>query len=148
MGPSRFTPHPKEGVLRIFIALKNPSPWPGFEPATLGSSSKHTNHYITEVTYLSLSSTGTGSELIIIIIIIGAKTHKESWPPSEVSSTLLDSWLLSTSSSIPASLRLSHFISPPGPKFSCPFPFAGSYIKSFPILSEATSWFRNNNFTV
>jgi hypothetical protein len=25
-------------VLRIFIALKNPSPWPGFEPATFGSS--------------------------------------------------------------------------------------------------------------
>jgi hypothetical protein len=23
MGPSRFTSHPKEGVLRIFIALKN-----------------------------------------------------------------------------------------------------------------------------
>jgi hypothetical protein len=48
MGPSRFTPHPKEGVLRIFIALKNPSPWPGFEPATFGSSGKHTNHYTTE----------------------------------------------------------------------------------------------------
>jgi hypothetical protein len=24
-----FTFHPNEGVLRIFIALKNPSPWPG-----------------------------------------------------------------------------------------------------------------------
>jgi hypothetical protein len=36
MGPSRFTSHPKEGVLRIFIALKNPSPWPGSNPQTLG----------------------------------------------------------------------------------------------------------------
>jgi hypothetical protein len=36
MGPSRFTFHPKEGVLRIFIALKNPSPWPGSNSRTLG----------------------------------------------------------------------------------------------------------------
>jgi hypothetical protein len=27
----------KEGVLRIFIALKNTSPWPGSNPQTLGS---------------------------------------------------------------------------------------------------------------
>jgi hypothetical protein len=32
-------------VLRICIALKNPLPWPGFEPATFGSSGQHTNHY-------------------------------------------------------------------------------------------------------
>jgi hypothetical protein len=32
----------EEGVLRIFITLKNPSPWPGFEPATFGSSGQHT----------------------------------------------------------------------------------------------------------
>jgi hypothetical protein len=31
-GTSGFTSHPKEGVLRIFIALKNPSPWPGSNP--------------------------------------------------------------------------------------------------------------------
>jgi hypothetical protein len=37
-------------VLRIFIALKNPSPWPGFEPATFGSSGQHTNHYTTNAT--------------------------------------------------------------------------------------------------
>jgi hypothetical protein len=36
MGPSRFTSHPKEGVLRIFIALKNQSPWPGSNPQTMG----------------------------------------------------------------------------------------------------------------
>jgi hypothetical protein len=28
----------EEGVLQIFIAVKNPSPWPDFEP-------QHTNHY-------------------------------------------------------------------------------------------------------
>jgi hypothetical protein len=37
-------------VLRIFIALKNPSPSPDFEPATLGSSGQHTNHYTTKTT--------------------------------------------------------------------------------------------------
>jgi hypothetical protein len=26
----------EEGALRIFIALKNPSPWPGFEQVTFG----------------------------------------------------------------------------------------------------------------
>jgi hypothetical protein len=41
----------EEGVLRIFIALKNPSFWPGFEPATFGSSGQHTNHYTTKATY-------------------------------------------------------------------------------------------------
>jgi hypothetical protein len=35
-GTSGFTSHPKEGVLRIFIALKNPSPWPGLNPRPLG----------------------------------------------------------------------------------------------------------------
>jgi hypothetical protein len=38
-------------VLRIFIALKNPSPWPGFEPTTFGSNGQHTNHYTTKVTH-------------------------------------------------------------------------------------------------
>jgi hypothetical protein len=46
-GTSGFTSHPKECVLRIFIALKNPSPWPG---STFGSSGKYTNRYITEAT--------------------------------------------------------------------------------------------------
>jgi hypothetical protein len=36
-GTSGFTSHPKERVLRIFIALKNPSPWPGSNPQPLGS---------------------------------------------------------------------------------------------------------------
>jgi hypothetical protein len=49
-GTCGFTSHPKEGVLRYCIALKIPSPSAGFEPATLGSSGKHTNHYTTEAT--------------------------------------------------------------------------------------------------
>jgi hypothetical protein len=40
----------EEGVLRIFIAFKNPSSWLGFEPATFGSSGQHTNHYTTKTT--------------------------------------------------------------------------------------------------
>jgi hypothetical protein len=35
-GTSGFTSHPKEGVLRIFIALKNPSTRPGLNPRPLG----------------------------------------------------------------------------------------------------------------
>jgi hypothetical protein len=35
-GASGFTFLPKEGALRIFIALKNPSPRPGLNPRTLG----------------------------------------------------------------------------------------------------------------
>jgi hypothetical protein len=33
---SGFTSHQKEGVLQIFIALKNPSPWPGSNLRPLG----------------------------------------------------------------------------------------------------------------
>jgi hypothetical protein len=32
MEPSRFTSHPKKGVLRILIALKNPSRLLGLNP--------------------------------------------------------------------------------------------------------------------
>jgi hypothetical protein len=35
-GTSGFTSHPKEGVLRIFIVLENPSPSPGLNPWPLG----------------------------------------------------------------------------------------------------------------
>jgi hypothetical protein len=35
-GTSGFTSHPKEGVLRNFIALKNPSTWPDSNPRPLG----------------------------------------------------------------------------------------------------------------
>jgi hypothetical protein len=50
MGPSRFTSHPTGRCAEDFIALKNPSPWPDFEPATFGSSGQHTNHYTTKAT--------------------------------------------------------------------------------------------------
>jgi hypothetical protein len=39
-----FTSPPKEGVLRIFIAVKNPSPSAGFETVNVGSSDKHASH--------------------------------------------------------------------------------------------------------
>jgi hypothetical protein len=39
---------PKEGMLRIVIALKNPSPSAGVEPANLGSNGNHDNQHITE----------------------------------------------------------------------------------------------------
>jgi hypothetical protein len=47
---SGFTSHPKEDVLRIFIAFKNPSPWPGTNPRPYGSSGKYTNNYTTKAT--------------------------------------------------------------------------------------------------
>jgi hypothetical protein len=37
MGPSRFTFHPRGRCVRIFIALKNPSPWLGSNPQPLDS---------------------------------------------------------------------------------------------------------------
>ena len=36
-GTNGFTSLPKEGVLRIFFALKNPTASAGFEPANLGA---------------------------------------------------------------------------------------------------------------
>jgi hypothetical protein len=43
--------------------------------------------------------------VIIIIIIIGSATHEECFPPSEVSPTFPDSWLLPASSLFPASFH-------------------------------------------
>ena len=40
-GTDNFTSLPKEGVLRIFIALKNPTASAGFEPANLGIRGQH-----------------------------------------------------------------------------------------------------------
>jgi hypothetical protein len=37
-GADSFTSPPKEGMLRIFVALKNPSPSAGFDPANPGSN--------------------------------------------------------------------------------------------------------------
>jgi hypothetical protein len=41
MGTDGFTSPPKEGVLRIFFALKNPTASAGFEPANLGTKGQH-----------------------------------------------------------------------------------------------------------
>jgi hypothetical protein len=39
---------PKQGLLRIFNTIKNPSSSVGFEPANLGSNGNHANHQNTE----------------------------------------------------------------------------------------------------
>jgi hypothetical protein len=39
-----YFPSQRKGALRTFIALKNPSPSAGFEPANLGSSGKLPPH--------------------------------------------------------------------------------------------------------
>jgi hypothetical protein len=51
-GADGFTAPPKEGVLRIFIAFKNRSPWAGIEPPNLCSNGKHASLYTTEDKYL------------------------------------------------------------------------------------------------
>jgi hypothetical protein len=43
-----FTSSPKEGVLRICVALKNPLASTGIEPPNLGSNGKHAIHCTTE----------------------------------------------------------------------------------------------------
>jgi hypothetical protein len=40
-GTDGFTSPPKEGVLSIFFALKNPTTSAGFEPANLGTKGQH-----------------------------------------------------------------------------------------------------------
>ena len=40
-GTNGFTSLPKEGVLRIFFALKNPTASAGLEPANLGTKGQH-----------------------------------------------------------------------------------------------------------
>jgi len=40
-GTDGFNTPPKEGVLRIFFAFKNPTASAGFEPANLGTKGQH-----------------------------------------------------------------------------------------------------------
>jgi hypothetical protein len=47
MGPTTLLPLQKEGVLGIFIVLKNLSLSAGIEPANLVSIGKHDNHFTT-----------------------------------------------------------------------------------------------------
>jgi hypothetical protein len=43
-GTDGFTSPPKEGMLRNFVARKNPKASPGFEPANSGTRGQHANH--------------------------------------------------------------------------------------------------------
>jgi hypothetical protein len=52
MDPTAIPP-PKKAVLRIFIALKNPSLSVGFGPANLCSNGEHANNYTTEDDFTS-----------------------------------------------------------------------------------------------
>jgi hypothetical protein len=51
-----FTSPLKEGMLWIFITVKNPSTSAGFKPTNLGTNGKHANHYTTENDYLNISA--------------------------------------------------------------------------------------------
>jgi hypothetical protein len=44
IGPKWFISPQKEGMVRIYTALKDPSPSAGFEPAKFGSNGKHANY--------------------------------------------------------------------------------------------------------
>jgi hypothetical protein len=57
-------------VLRILIALKNPSPWLGFEPATFGSSGQHANHYTTKLTVFMLAARKPKSHESVLELVI------------------------------------------------------------------------------
>jgi hypothetical protein len=62
---TRRLPIREEGVLRIFIAFKNPSSWPGFEPAIFGSSGQHTNHNTTKATQNKLLNNNSQARKLI-----------------------------------------------------------------------------------
>jgi hypothetical protein len=49
-----FTSPPKEGVLRIFFALKNPTASAGFEPANFGTKGQHATSRPPKPLHLSL----------------------------------------------------------------------------------------------
>jgi hypothetical protein len=57
MGPPSLLPIVEEGVLRIFIALKNPSPWPGSNPPHVGP--------------LASTLTNTSPRRILVMLVIG-----------------------------------------------------------------------------
>jgi hypothetical protein len=89
-GISGFTSHPKKGVLRIFIALKKSIALAGFEPASSGSSGKHTNHYTTKVTdnvshssLLGLRSDCCSRDFPIHIVYYSFLVYQQSYIPCE-----------------------------------------------------------------
>jgi hypothetical protein len=69
-------------VLRIFIVLKNPSPWPGFEPSTFGSSGQHTNHYTTKATEKKLktkSKRSMANRNLTLKVVVRSTTDPVAW---------------------------------------------------------------------
>jgi hypothetical protein len=77
-GADDFTSLPKKVVLRVFIVLKNPSPSAGFEPANLGSRSKHANHYTTDDDYDTLLQSSAVN--ILIGVLWGSSETSASRP--------------------------------------------------------------------
>jgi hypothetical protein len=59
-------------VLRIFIALKNPPPWQGFEPEIFGPSGQHTNYYTTKATYFETK--GPISQNAVTVTLVAVRT--------------------------------------------------------------------------
>jgi hypothetical protein len=55
MGPMALLPLQRKACCRLFITLKNLLPSARFEPADLGSSGRHANHYITEDDFTDIS---------------------------------------------------------------------------------------------
>jgi hypothetical protein len=53
-GTGGFNSLPKEGTVRIYFALKNPTGSPGFEPANLGARRQRANPQTTEAAILPL----------------------------------------------------------------------------------------------
>ena len=51
-GTDGFTSPPKEGVLRIFFALKKPTASVGFKPANLGTKGQHATSRPPKPTYI------------------------------------------------------------------------------------------------
>ena len=64
-----FTSLPKEGVLRIFFALKNPTASAGYEPANLGTKGQH-------------ATSRPPKPLCLRLILIHLKTETGSFPRS------------------------------------------------------------------
>jgi hypothetical protein len=80
-GASGFTFPPKEGVLRIFVALKNPLPSVGFQPANIGSRGKHANHHTTEDDWNNVKSLDRTCFLTCypskpLLLYVGRQTHR------------------------------------------------------------------------
>jgi hypothetical protein len=84
-GTSGFTSHPKEGVLRIFIVIKNPSPRPGLNRRPVGSVARTlttappTQHNLkTEYSAEVLNTFSSTSTIVIILLVASEHIHETS----------------------------------------------------------------------